>query len=77
MRQVGVPGEKPARGLEESPETMQTRKWKGVEASAVEVGETMDRADIHRGNRMHPWLRVQPAGFDSCFGPWRHWSTYL
>ena len=76
MRQVGVPGETPAQGLEKSRETMQTRKQKGVIASAVEVGEAVDRADIHKGKRLHHWLSVQQADLDSCFGPWKRRSTY-
>lgn len=56
MRQVGVPGETPAQGLEKSLETMQTGKREGVEASAVEIREAVNRADIRRENRLHPWL---------------------
>lgn len=47
-----------------------------VEASAVEIREAVSRADIRRGNRLHPWLWVQPADLDCCFGLLRRWSTY-
>ena len=63
-------------GAKKSQETMQTGKQEGVKASAVEVGEAVDRVNIHRGERLHPWLSVQPADLDSCFGPWKRWSTY-
>ena len=54
MRQVGVPVKTPARGREKSLETMQPGRRKGVKASAVEVGETGDRADIQGGTGCTP-----------------------
>ena len=44
-------------GAKQSQETMQTGKQEGAKASAVEVGEAVDRANIHRGKGCTPGSR--------------------